>query len=63
MLPNDEGELINERWAKVHEAIAVQFPKYAGAVALEVAITISGPEELAALKALAEVRGFYCYWC
>jgi hypothetical protein len=56
-LPRYHGQTTSQAAAAAVGLIVVEFPMYAGKVALDVATVIGGPEELTALKLAAEAKG------
>ncbi len=54
---NEAGDDAGARGRKAYDMIAKDFPLYAAGVIIEVAATLSGPEELAAIRAAAAAKG------
>jgi hypothetical protein len=57
IVDNNNGKPFKGAMADVHTTLFVVFPIYAGGVLLEVSATLSGPEELAALRLLLAAKG------
>jgi hypothetical protein len=57
IVDNTNGDTFAEAMGRTHETLFVVFPIYAGGVLLEVSATLSGPEELAALRLLLAAKG------